>query len=118
VTTSTRSPRLAILAAGLALVTAGTALAAAAAPTATATVRIENFTFDPPTLIVRAGTKVTWINQDDIPHTATSATRAFGSTALDTGEQFTFRFDEPGSYAYFCKLHPHMQGMIEVLPSG
>jgi plastocyanin len=78
-------------------------------------VMIDNFTFDPPKLSVRAGTAVTWINHDDIPHTTTSATKVFGSPVLDTDDKFTFRFDQPGTYTYFCKLHPHMQGTIEVM---
>ena len=78
------------------------------------TVAIGNFTFDPPALTVPVGATVTWVNRDDIPHTATSATGLFGSPALDTDEHFAFRFDQPGSYRYFCKLHPHMSGTIEV----
>ena len=61
---------------------------------------------------------VTWINHDDIPHTATSDEKDFDSPVLDTDEQFAFRFDEPGTYTYFCKLHPHMSGTIEVVPKG
>jgi plastocyanin len=79
---------------------------------------IENFTFDPPKLSIRAGTAVTWVNRDDIPHTATSAAKVFGSPVLDTDDRFTFRFDQVGAYAYFCKLHPHMNGTIEVTPAG
>ena len=81
-------------------------------------VAIGNFTFDPPTLMVPAGTQVTWVNHDDIPHTATGADGGFGSPVLDTDERFSFRFDQPGTYAYFCKLHPHMSGTIRVTPKG
>jgi plastocyanin len=79
---------------------------------------IDNFTFDPPKLSVRAGTAVTWVNHDDIPHTATSAAKVFGSPVLDTDDKFTFRFDRPGTFAYFCKLHPHMSGTVEVTPAA
>ena len=88
--------------------------APAAAQEPPLTVAIGNFTFDPPVLTVPVGAAVTWVNRDDIPHTATSATGLFGSPALDTDEHFAFRFDQPGSYRYFCKLHPHMSGTIEV----
>jgi plastocyanin len=79
---------------------------------------IGNFTFDPAALSVPAGTAVTWVNHDDIPHTTTSATKDFGSPVLDTDDSFTFRFARPGTYSYFCKLHPHMQGTIEVTPAN
>jgi plastocyanin len=81
-------------------------------------VAIGNFTFDPAKLSVPAGTAVTWVNHDDIPHTATNAANLFGSPVLDTDDRFTFRFDRPGTYSYFCKLHPHMSGTIEVTPAA
>lgn len=77
-------------------------------------VKIANFTFSPPELKVKAGTTVTWVNADDIPHTVTSTTQAFRSKPLDTDDKFSFTFTTPGSYKYFCSLHPHMTGMIVV----
>jgi plastocyanin len=102
--------RLTLGVASLALAGPSGALAADKDPV----VMIDNFTFDPLKLSVRVGTAVTWMNHDDIPHTTTSATKVFGSPVLDTDDKFTFRFDQPGTYTYFCKLHPHMQGTIEV----
>jgi plastocyanin len=78
------------------------------------TVKIENFTFDPPRLLVKPGTMVTWINEDDIPHTVTSTTKLFRSKALDTDDRFSFTFSALGVYEYFCSLHPHMKGAIVV----
>ena len=77
---------------------------------------IDNFTFDPPKLTIRAGTKVTWINHDDVPHTATSSTkpRAFDSGTLDTDEKFSYVFATPGTYDYFCAVHPKMTAQIIV----
>ena len=63
-----------------------------------ATVKIDNFTFAPARLTVKAGTTVIWRNEDDIPHTVTSATRMFKSKALDTDDSFSFTFAEPGTY--------------------
>ncbi|AJP59719.2 hypothetical protein UC34_13255 [Pandoraea vervacti] len=82
----------------------------------TGAVHIENFTFAPATLTVKAGARVTWINRDDEPHTVTSAStpRAFASGALDTDAAFAFTFDKPGTYPYFCAVHPHMTGVIVV----
>ena len=79
-----------------------------------AQVKIDNFTFDPPVLKVKAGTVVTWINEDDIPHTVVAASRTFKSKALDTDEKYSFAFTTPGSFEYFCSLHPHMKATIVV----
>jgi plastocyanin len=82
---------------------------------APAAVSIDNFTFNPATLTVKAGTKVTWTNRDDIPHGIASANNAFArSQALDTDDSFTFTFTTPGTYQYFCYIHPHMTGSIVV----
>ena len=78
-----------------------------------ATVKISNFTFAPQELKVKAGTVVTWINEDDIPHTVTSINN-FRSKALDTDDKYSFTFTTPGTYKYFCSLHPHMTGTIVV----
>lgn len=80
------------------------------------TVSIDNFSFTPATLNVPAGTHVTWTNNDDIPHTVTDAAtrRAFKSAPLDTGDHTEFTFTKAGTYAYFCSLHPHMQGTVVV----
>jgi plastocyanin len=80
-------------------------------------VRIDNFTFTPPTLTVATGTTVTFVNADDIPHTVTANDRTFKSKPLDTDDRFSFTFNAPGEYAYFCSLHPHMVGTI-VVKSG
>jgi plastocyanin len=79
-------------------------------------VAILDFKFEPETLTVSPGTKVTWLNKDDEPHTATSSEKPkrFESGVLDTAQSYSFTFAEPGSYPYFCKLHPHMTGVIVV----
>ncbi|MBV9653146.1 MAG: cupredoxin family copper-binding protein [Acetobacteraceae bacterium] len=80
-------------------------------------VTIDNFTFSPPEITVTAGTRVTWTNRDDIPHTVTQSgtPRLMRSPPLDTGDTFDFTFDKPGEYRYFCSLHPHMQGVVVVV---
>jgi plastocyanin len=107
-----------VAAATLALVpAAGLALRAAAQPAAV-TVKIDNFTFDPPTITVAAGTTVTWVNDDDTPHTvAASDGKSFRSKALDSEDRFAFKFSTPGTYPYFCSIHPHMTGRVIVRPS-
>ena len=81
-----------------------------------ATIKIANFTFDPPTLTVKAGTTVTWVNADDIPHLVSEKDGKFRSPALDTDEKFSQTFSTPGTVEYFCIIHPHMTGKIVVTP--
>ena len=78
------------------------------------TVAIDNFTFEPGTLTVKAGQPITWTNRDDIPHTVISDDGAFHSKALDTDDKFTFTPTKPGTYTYFCSIHPKMTGKIVV----
>ncbi len=87
---------------------------AAPAWSADVEVKIDNFTFNPQQVTVKAGDTVTWVNHDDIPHTVTSKTFIFKSQAMDTDEKFSFTFATPGSFLYFCSLHPHMTGTIVV----
>jgi plastocyanin len=78
-------------------------------------VSIDNFTFTPQTLTVKAGTTVTWTNKDDIPHGIAWTNNAFTrSQALDTDDKYTLTFSKPGTYQYFCYLHPHMVGTLVV----
>ena len=88
--------------------------AASPARAATIEVKIDNFTFNPKQVTVKAGDTVTWVNHDDIPHTVTSKTLVFRSKALDTDDRFSFTFTAPGSFDYFCSLHPMMTGTIVV----
>ena len=93
---------------------AGSVLVARAQNPASA-VSIDNFTFTPQTLTVKPGTTVTWTNKDDIPHGVASANNTFSkSKALDTDDSYSFTFTTPGTYQYFCYIHPHMTGTIVV----
>ena len=97
---------------------AGAALACVIAPSVAqqnvVPVTIDNFVFEPARLTVKAGTTVTWLNRDDIPHTVAAKDRLFKSKVMDTDESYSFTFSTPGEYAYFCSLHPHMTGTIVV----
>jgi plastocyanin len=81
---------------------------------AASVLKIENFAFMPKSVTVKAGTTITWTNQDDETHTVTSTTKEFKSKALSAGDKFTFTFTTPGTYKYFCSLHPFMTGTIVV----
>jgi len=78
-------------------------------------IEIKDFAFNPPTLTVKSGEKVTWINRDEEPHTIVSVEKQFKkSTALDTDQEFTITAGAPGTYSYFCSVHPKMTGTIVV----
>ncbi|MCW6508176.1 cupredoxin domain-containing protein [Lichenifustis flavocetrariae] len=108
-----RRPRRSMLLLGLLFVgAAATPLQAAE----TALVTIDNFVFKPDRLVVKPGTVVTFRNDDDIPHLVVATDHSFRSPALDTGGTYQITVTKAGDLAYFCGLHPHMQGMITVSP--
>jgi len=77
-------------------------------------VRVDNFTFGPETLTVAVNSTVTWVNKDDIPHVIASNDGLFKSKALDTDQSFSYTFTKPGTYPYYCSIHPKMVGKIVV----
>ena len=109
----TMKRRAPTLAAAAMLVFGIGAYAGAAAPD---TVTIANFAFSPTPLTVAPGTKVTWNNKDEEPHTVTSADggQTFKSPALDTDDKFSFTFNKSGTYKYFCLIHRQMVGTVIV----
>jgi plastocyanin len=89
---------------------------AAWADDAGATVGIDKFLFGPTALTVKPGTTVTFENRDSTIHSVVGVGGIFRSRALDTNDKFSFTFDKPGEYAYFCGLHPFMKGKVVVAP--
>jgi plastocyanin len=89
---------------------------AAAPKQKTATVKIDQFAFEPASLTVAPGTTVEWTNHDDVPHTVVDKKVRFKSQALDTDDVYRHTFSDPGTYQYFCSVHPHMVGEIHVKP--
>jgi plastocyanin len=78
-------------------------------------VSIDNFTFTPKAMSISAGTQVTWVNKDDVPHQIVSTDKRFTpSPVLDTGQKYAYTFRAPGTYPYFCSIHPTMTGSIAV----
>lgn len=116
------TPTLVIRRAGLAL--AGLllfALPAAAAPTtastpppSVATVHIKDFKYNPTPLKIHVGDRVTFVNDDDEPHTVTATDKSFDSEGLDTNNTWQHVFTKPGTYSYFCELHPYMKAIVIV----
>jgi len=94
--------------------TAAGAATSMAAPGSASQINIDNFSFSPGVSNIPAGTKVTWTNHDDIPHNVISAEKHFASPVLDTDQSFSFSFEKPGRYAYYCSIHPKMTGKVVV----
>ena len=106
---------LMLVATGAALETGLASAAQPSAAEASAQVNILNYKFDPETLTVRVGTTVTWVNHDEVPHSVMSSDKRFTSSGgLDTNESYSYTFTQPGTYAYYCSLHPFMTGKIVV----
>ena len=79
-----------------------------------ARVEISHFTFQPALITVAAGDTVIWVNDDAEEHTVTALDRSYTSAGLEPAETFAHRFTTPGTYRYFCALHPHMTATVVV----
>ena len=84
--------------------------------TGTTQVQIVNFAFAPASMQVPVGTRVTWTNQDTAPHTVTFTATRQGSGTLQQGQTFGYTFATPGTYAYYCAVHPYMTATVTVAP--
>jgi plastocyanin len=83
-------------------------------------VTVRLFQYQPGRIQVKAGTTVTWINEDEILHTVTAGepeTKGGGFDALldGKGKSFSLTFSQPGTYTYHCERHEQMRGEIEVV---
>jgi plastocyanin len=87
--------------------------APAAAPGA-ATVTMQDNRFDPPTVAVRPGGTVTWVNGGRAAHTATAKDGSFDSKMVSPGGRFSRNFPSEGTFPYVCSLHPGMTGVVRV----
>jgi 3',5'-cyclic-AMP phosphodiesterase len=96
---------------------AATAAAARTTTNSARAITISNFTFAPAAITVRAGEEVTWVNEDDAPHTVLGSNPGspLRSPALDTGDKYAVKLTQAGTYEYFCSLHPHMTGTVTVI---
>jgi plastocyanin len=102
------------VAAAAGMLTTAILVGGAAPSAAPVAVDIKDFKFSPPSLTVRVGTTVTWINHDEETHTVTSAASGFTSTGLSHDETFARTFDRAGTYSYYCALHPQMRATLLV----
>jgi plastocyanin len=112
-----RSRTFLALALVAAFVLASSFLAAAAPPAPAVAVDITKFAFVPKEITIAPGTKITWTNHDETPHTVTSNDKSFASKGLDTDDKFEHVFASEGDFAYFCTVHPFMTGVVHVRKS-
>src|SRR5450755_2914595 len=85
---------------------------------AVVTIHIKDFKYNPTPVSIHAGDRVTFVNDDDEAHTATSDDKSFDSEGLDSGGAWQHVFTKPGTYNYFCELHPYMKATIVVLAAA
>ena len=92
-----------------------------ASPAAAATqqVMMQGYAYSPAALTVRVGDTVTWMQHDEAPHDVitTSAPVAFRSPQLSAGQSWSYTFRQPGTYQYYCSVHPDMRASVTVLPA-
>jgi YVTN family beta-propeller protein len=82
--------------------------------TATAAVGISKFAYAPAEIVISAGQSVTWTNADPVDHTITSSDKLWDSGSLAPNGSFSMTFTQPGTYAYFCSIHPFIRGTVVV----
>lgn len=80
-------------------------------------IHIKDFAYAPSPLTIHVGDSVTFVNDDDEAHTVTARDKSFDSLGLDAKGSWKHAFTKPGTYAYFCALHPYMKATIVVLPA-
>jgi plastocyanin len=78
-------------------------------------VEIVEFTYEPDPVVVQAGGKVIWQNEDTAPHTATADDGSFDTGTIEKGKLGSVTFKEPGTFTYICEIHPTMHGSVEVV---
>lgn len=76
---------------------------------------MQNFAYQPANIRVRAGTTVTWTNQDNVPHSVTFKNGMKDSGLLSQGQSFSYTFNTPGTYQYYCTVHPYMVATVTVI---
>jgi plastocyanin len=83
-----------------------------------AKVKIVEFVYGPDPVTVQVGGKVTWQNEDTAPHTATADDGSFDTGTIEQGKIKSETFKQPGTFTYFCEIHPTMHGTVEVVEKG
>jgi plastocyanin len=101
----------------VALTSRSAGVRAATAPAllpAVLTVHIKDFKYNPTPAKIHVGDRVTFVNDDDEPHTVTATDKSYDSEGLDTNNTWQHVYTKPGTYKYFCELHPYMKAVVIV----
>ena len=77
--------------------------------------KVEIKDFKLPDLTINVGDTIEWANLDTAPHTATAVNKAFDTDRLEEGDVHSITFDKPGTYSYYCTIHPYMKGTVTVI---
>jgi plastocyanin len=91
-----------------------TSASMAALPDTPVVIDIAKFAYGPKEVTVAPGTKITWTNHDQAPHTVTSSDKSFASKGLDTDDKYEHTFATEGDFSYICTVHPFMTGVVHV----
>ena len=86
-----------------------------AAVTGVTKMNIQNMAFMSANIQVKVGTTVTWTNQDNVPHSVTFKNGMKDSGLLNQGQSFSYTFNTPGTYQYYCTVHPYMVATVSVV---
>lgn len=78
------------------------------------TIEISDFRFQPPNLSVPVGATVTWVNRDEAPHDSEARDKTWETSLLQRDEESVIAFDEPGTWEYYCTIHPYMTATLTV----
>jgi len=81
------------------------------------TIHIKDFKYNPTPAKIHTGDRVTFVNDDDEPHTVTATDKSYDSEGLDTNNTWQHVYTKPGRYTYFCELHPYMKAVVIVTAS-
>ena len=114
----TRSPLLVVALASSLVLGACGGQVASDHPPKTHTIRMSGTSFAPAEITVAAGDRITWINEDYFPHTATSEDGRFDSGAIAAGASWTLTTENSGDFDYLCTFHPTMRGRLMVRAPG
>ena len=79
-----------------------------------AMINISSFKFEPATITIKVGEKITWTNQDSVGHTVVADDNSWASDNLEKGASYSHTFDKAGTYTYRCGVHPSMKGTVIV----
>ncbi len=114
-TSGSRRVTIALIAAGMLLLTLSAGLALAAKGKVSIVESNERYSYSPANLTVEQGSTVVWTNNSDAAHTVTADDSAFASDSVGQDGTFQQTFNSVGTFAYHCEIHDYMHAKITVV---